>query len=319
MLFMSGETVDQLIKFIRNKFKHKKKKLVIDFYGGEPLLSSKMIGFISSELKEFLHTRGADYRFNLVTNGTLFKRNLAEELVPLGLERVKITLDGPEEVHNQYRPFLSGSGSFNTIIQNIKDTCDLAAIVIGGNYDKGSYKKFVQLLDYLVQIGLTPDKIHAIKFDPIITRPKGASYPADYHDGCMSMDEPWLLDAEKLLRKEILKRGYHVPKPLPSPCMIEVKDAFVVNYDGTIYKCPAFIGRKKFSIGSLVNGNKDYSAVYKTDFYKNEKCVDCEYLPLCFGGCRYMSFIQHGSIEKLDCRKSYYDNSLETLVKAYDC
>ena len=318
-LYMWEDTADLLIKFIKSKFTQDKEKLTIDFYGGEPLLSYRMIKAISTKLMAFIKRRGAGYKFNLVTNGTLFRKRVAEELVPLGLERVKFTLDGPRELHNSYRPFISGSGSFDTIISNIENTCDLVKIIIGGNYDKDNYKQFVQLLDYLVTIDLTPDKIHAIKFDPIVKHPNGTACPTDYDGGCMSIDEPWLLDADRLLRKEIIKRGYNTPKPLPAPCMIEIKDAFVVNYDGTIYKCPAFIGRQEFAIGSLESGDTDYSSVYKTDFFKNEKCFDCEYLPLCFGGCRYMSFIQHGSIEKLDCRKDYYDRSLGALIQAHDC
>ncbi len=317
-LYMLEETANRLISFIKNRFTKDKVTLSIDFYGGEPLLSYRLIKVISSNLKTFTEKRGVVYKFNLVTNGTLFSKRVAEELVPLGLERVKITLDGPAELHNRYRPFISGSGSFDTIISNIESTCDLVKIIIGGNYDQDNYTKFAQLLDYLEDTGLTSDKIHTIKFDPILKRFEGETYPQDYHGGCMSIDEPWLLDAEKLLRKEILKRGYHTPKPLPAPCMIEINDAFVVNYDGTIYKCPAFVGRKEFSIGSLDSGDDDYTAIYNTDFYKNEKCADCEYLPLCFGGCRYMSFIQHGSTGKLDCRKDYYDRTLESSVKAHN-
>ena len=97
--------------------------------------------------------------------------------------------------------------------------------------------------------------------------------------------------------------------------MIEVSDSYVVNFDGFIYKCPGFVGKKDFSVGSLQTGITDYSRSYKLGIWKNEKCSDCEYLPLCFGGCRYMTFIRDGNIDALDCQKDYFDASLETMIK----
>ena len=314
-LYMSGNTADLLIDFIKEKFTADKKSLLVDFYGGEPLLSAGLIKSISQVLKPFTESRGASYSFTLVTNGSLFKRQLAEELVPLGLKSVKITLDGPAEVHNRCRPFKSGAGSFDTIIRNIKETCDLVKIGIGGNFDRNNYEKFPLLLDCLAKEGLTPDKIYVVKFDPVVNRPEGDTSPADYKGGCMSINEPWLFKAEALLRKEILKRGYNTPKLAPVICMVENKDSYVVNFDGVIYKCPAFIGKKGFAAGDLRTGVKDYTSSYKLDIWKNEECAGCEYLPLCFGGCRYMTFVRDGNIDKPDCKKAYFDASLETLIK----
>lgn len=314
-LYMSDETAGGLIDFIKERFTEDKKTLLIDFYGGEPLLSIGLIKSISGALKPFCERRGASYTFTLVTNGSLFTKRVAEQLVPLGLKRVKITLDGPAEIHNRYRPFKSGAGSFDTIIGNIKDTCDLVKIGIGGNFEKNNYKKFPLLLDYLLREGLTPDRIPSIKFYPVIKRPAGDLSPTDYKGGCMSVNEPWIVEAEAGLREEILRRGYKTPKLAPILCMVETTDAYVVNFDGVIYKCPAFIGKEGFEVGNVQTGVKDYSAIYKLGIWKNEDCARCEYLPLCFGGCRYMTFVRDGNIERLDCQKDYLDASLETLIK----
>jgi len=233
-LYMSDKTADRLIHFIKHNFPENKKSLVMDFYGGEPLLSIGMIKFISQRLKSFTECKGASYSFTLVTNGSLFKRKVAEKLAPLGLTNAQITLDGPAENHNRYRPFKSGAGSFDTIIRNIKETCDLVKIGIGGNFDRENYEKFVLLLDYLEEEALTPDNISGVKFSPVIKRPEGDTSPVDYKEGCMSINEPWLLRAEALLREEILKRGYNTPKPTPMSCMIEMRDSYVVNFDGVI-------------------------------------------------------------------------------------
>ena len=314
-LYMSEETGDHLIRFIKDNFPERKTSLLIDFYGGEPLLSLGLVKSISKSLKSFIERKGASYSFTLVTNGSLFKKEVAEELVPLGLKSVQITLDGPAQNHNKYRPFKSGADSFEIIIKNIRETWDLVNINIVGNYDKNNYEKFPLLLDYLQDAGFPPEKIAGVKFSPVMNRPEGDTSPVDYNGGCMSINEPWLLTAGEFLREEILRRGYHTPKVGLTICAIENRDSYVVNYDGGIYKCPAFIGKKGFAVGDLVTGVGEHANAYKLGIWKNEECAECVYLPLCFGGCRYMSFLRDGNIDSLDCKKPYLDRSLETMVK----
>ena len=297
-LYMTDETAGRLTDFIKERFAGKK-FLNLDFYGGEPLLSLELIKTISSELKSFAESRGAAYTFTLVTNGSLFTRKTAEELASLGLTGIKTTLDGPAEVHNSCRPFKSGRGSFDLIIRNIRETCDIVKIGVGGNFQRQNYDRFPELLDYLEREGLGPDRLSMVKFDPVMKQPAGSAALSDFADGCMSINEPWLIEAGILLRKDILKRGYNTPKIAPMPCQVEITDSYVVNFDGAIYKCPAFIGREDFSIGNLKSGLREDRNPYHLAHWKNPECADCEYLPLCFGGCRYMSYIRDGNIDSL--------------------
>jgi uncharacterized protein len=313
-LYMSDETAGRLTDFIKERFIGKK-FLNLDFYGGEPLMSFELIKTISSELKSFTESRGAAYTFTLVTNGSLFTRKTAHYLASLGLTAIKTTLDGPAEVHNNCRPFKSGRGSFDLIIRNIRETCDIVKIGVGGNFQKQNYVKFPQLLDYLEREGLTPERFSMVKFDPVMKQPDGSAALSDFSDGCMSINEPWLIEAGIQLRKDILKRGYNTPKIAPMPCQVEITDSYVVNFDGAIYKCPAFIGREGFSIGHLESGLREDCDPYHLTDWRNQECTDCEYLPLCFGGCRYMSYIRDGNIYKPDCKRPYFDASLETMIK----
>ncbi len=318
-LYMTDETAALLTDFIKDRFTRDKKSLNMDFYGGEPLLSSNLIKSISTQMKSFAESRGASYTFTLVTNGSLFKRRLAEDLASTGLKGVKITIDGPPEIHNACRPFKSGAGSFDTIIKNIRETCGIVNVAVGGNFQRNNFERFPLLMDYLEREGLTPDRLYELKFDPVMNRAEGDNPPADYTDGSMSVNEPWVIRAGTSLREEVLKRGYNTPKITPTPCQVEILDSFVVNFDGVIYKCPVFIGKKGFGIGDLRKGMTDYSDSHKLGTWKNEECAECKYLPLCFGGCRYMSFVRDANINNVDCKRPYLDAALETLVKQDIC
>ncbi len=313
-LYMSSDTAESLIDFTESRYLAHGKSVHFDFYGGEPLLSVELIKHISKKLKTSAEEKGLQYTFNLVTNGTLLKRKTAEELLPYGLKSAKVTLDGPKENHDMFRCFKSGAGSFDIIIRNIKDICGIMEIQVGGNYTSENYKDFPNLLDYLLQQGLTPEKFQMVKFDPVTKTRKEVALP-DFREGAESINEPWVFETSLFLREEILKRGFHTPKIVPSPCMVEITDDIVINYNGTFYKCPALIGWKGFEAGDLRTGIKDYKESHSLGIWKTEECLDCEYLPLCFGGCRFMKLLRDGRIDGVDCKKPYLDATLESLIK----
>jgi len=327
--YMSRETADLFIDFVKNNVLSKKEEIKITFYGGEPLLSTDLIIYISERLKDLTNVSPTSHLYtllhpsqegnkltfcaSLITNGTLLTPDVVGRLKPLGLKIASVTLDGPREVHDQFRPFKSGRGTFDMIVRNIKDVCDMINIHIGGNYTKDNYSEFPSLLDYLMDNGLKPDRISSLNFYPVIKESPEFALP-DFTGGCVSINEPWLFDAGIFLRGEILKRGYGTQKIIPSPCMIELRDSLVVNYDGAFYKCPGLIGREEFRVGDIKTGIMDYRQSHNLDNYKNDECLNCSYLPLCFGGCRYMKFIRDGNLNGIDCKRPYLDATLERLI-----
>lgn len=311
--YMTRETADLFIDFVETEHLAEGKSVDLDFYGGEPLLSVDLIRYVSGILKPLVEKRGGEYTFNLVTNGTLLTGELARELVPLGLRKAKVTIDGPREIHDAFRPFVCGAGSFDAIVRNVKAVCDVIGIQFTGNYTRDNYQEFPRLLDHILAEGITPDKLATVVFAPVTSTMAEYGLP-EYREGCDSSAEPWLIEASLFLRKEILKRGFNTQKIRPASCMVEFPDNIIVGFDGTIYKCPAFIGRKEFAVGDLRTGIRDYRDSHKLDLWKNEECLDCAYLPICFGGCRFLKLLRDGRIDGVDCRKDYLDAALETYI-----
>jgi uncharacterized protein len=312
--YMTRETAELFCDFVEKGYLAHGKSVDIDFYGGEPLLSVDLIKYISGRLRGAAEKSGSAYGFSLVTNGTLLTGELARELASLGLKQAKVTVDGPRENHDAFRPFTSGSGSFDAIVRNIKAACDVVRIQLTGNYTRDNYRSFPLLLDQLLAEGVTPDRLALVMFAPITGTMAEYGLP-EYREGCDSADEPWLIEASLFLREEILRRGFNTPKVRPASCMIEFNDAAVINYDGAIYKCPALIGREEFAVGDLASGIGDYRESHNLDLWKNEECLDCAYLPICYGGCRFLKLLRDGGIDGVDCRKAYLDATLETYIR----
>ena len=310
--YLTKKTADQIVDFIKKKVGPETEEISIIFYGGEPLLSIGLVIYISEGLKVFAESRGMKYNFSFITNGTLLMPEAVKKMKPLGLKSASVTLDGPEEIHDLFRPFKTGKGSFKRIFQNLKDVCGMMDIQVGGNFTKDNYADFPKLLDYMLENSLTPEKVSFVRFDPVQTETEGIAQP-DFHDGCSSINEPWLFEAGIFLREEILKRGFRTEKVSPSTCMMDFNNSMVINYDGSIYKCPGLIGREEYRVGDIKTGIKDYRTSHNLDNWKNEECLNCVYLPLCFGGCRYMKLVRDGNMNGVDCKKPYLDATLETL------
>jgi uncharacterized protein len=68
-------------------------------------------------------------------------------------------------------------------------------------------------------------------------------------------------------------------------------------------------------VGSLAEGIGDYRESHNLDVWKNEECLECAYLPLCFGGCRFLRKLKTGAIDGVDCRRAMLDATLETVVR----
>lgn len=314
--YMTPRTAERVVAFAKHRFGPEKTSLRLTFYGGEPLLSLSLITHIAGELKAFAETRGAAFGFSLITNGSLLTRSVVERLRPLGLQGAKITLDGPARVHDRYRPFKSGAGSFNVLVRNLKDASALTWITLGGNYDQETWPQFVSLLDQLEAEGLSPDRLAAVRFDPIQRPVNRRHLLAKYHGGCVTADEPWVMEAALSLREAILSRGYRTPKIQPIMCAVENTDALTVTVDGSLFKCPGFADQEAFAIGDVARGISGDRNPYRLDLWKNDTCLSCGYLPLCYGGCRYVSLLAgNGAIGGVACRKRYFDHSLEAFVK----
>ncbi len=311
--YMSANTAAALVEFAIKNSIGRGRDLIVDFYGGEPLLSLELARDLMRKLNRAAETGGVGFSSTLVTNGTLFTGRVAEELAALGLKSAKITLDGPRDNHDIWRPFVSGKGSFDVIMKNIREVCRHVKLNTGGNFTCKNYREFPKLLDLFLDEGITPDKLASVVFAPI-TKTLTEYVLPEFSEGCESPDEPWLIEAGLFLREETLRRGFPTPKVNSSACVIQHKNFFIVNHDGSIFKCPALIGRKDLEVGNLWNGINDYRQSHNLDVWKNDACLDCAYLPLCFGGCRFIKLMRDGDIDDVECRKALLDATLEEML-----
>ncbi|MGV1098955.1 geopeptide radical SAM maturase [Thiovibrio sp. JS02] len=312
---MDDATTDQLITFIKKRFVQGKKRLRLEVYGGEPLLYIRRLISLAQRLKPFVEERGGEFVIDLVSNGSLLTEKVVDELNRWGLDGVKVTLDGPPENHNHFRPFKSGEPSFEIIVANLAKVCGKTKIRLGGNYTIDNFRSFPPILDALAAKGITPERLERVNFN-IVMQVKDQITRNEYLGGCCTINEPWLREAALYVREEVFRRGYPIAEFSPAPCAVEVDDAYTVNYDGGLYKCVTWVGHEQFRIGDVWRGvDKVYRENHHAFHWQKEAgCRECPYLPLCFGGCRYMAYQRDGHMAKVDCKKPFLDATLEKML-----
>ena len=115
---MTFETAKKAVDFY---FSHSTNKDVgiISFYGGEPLLEFELIQEIVAYCRKLY--RGKNVRFNMTTNATLLTDAIVKYLYENDFN-LTISLDGPQNVHDQSRVFADNhSGTFEKIMENLDE------------------------------------------------------------------------------------------------------------------------------------------------------------------------------------------------------
>jgi len=108
------KSIDYILDFVNNRYK---KTFYIGFYGGEPILNFDTIKKIVNYSKEKF--KNWDLYFTITTNGI----GLNEEIIHFFIKNsfnIMVSLDGPEENHDAKRIFPDGTGSFKTVVKNLR-------------------------------------------------------------------------------------------------------------------------------------------------------------------------------------------------------
>ena len=102
---MDNEVEQKLVAFIEA---NKSKEIIINWFGGEPLLGFNKIVSISEKLDQL----NIKYEASIVTNGSLLTKEKSAKMNQLHINRVQVTLDGIGDIHDKRRSFKNGRPSF---------------------------------------------------------------------------------------------------------------------------------------------------------------------------------------------------------------
>ncbi len=95
-----------------------KKRPIVSFYGGEPLIEFSLI----KRIIEYCNSKAMKPVYYITTNGTLINQDIIDFIVRDNEDIVlTVSLDGGKEQHDRNRVFQNGQGTFDQIMKNLTD------------------------------------------------------------------------------------------------------------------------------------------------------------------------------------------------------
>jgi uncharacterized protein len=295
---MEGNVAFRAIELLIKESKGAK-DLVIDFYGGEPLLNYDLIKDVIEYCKKIRHIKKIKFRFLLATNGTLLNKERGEFLIENGVD-VAVSLDGSRKIQDTQRPFPDGSGSFDIVIDNINSLHE-------------TYRRRL-----VGRATFTPHSAHTVRtfkflrnlgFERIeVCESEKAGYGLETNsqfffngtNGLHHLKSLYynlaLFYTQEVLQGHLtyentyfnrffkqLSRLYHI-QSVVGTCSAGFS-LIAVDIDGSIYPCTAFVGLPQFQIGHVKFGIDETKLKYfsETKISSSRACGQCWAKRLCRG------------------------------------
>ncbi|MBU7015797.1 MAG: radical SAM protein [Theionarchaea archaeon] len=298
---------------------------ILCLWGGEPFMPE------TEDIVRYIFRKGAElgYKFGYInTNGlalTEFVELLEEYKVPL----IKVTLDGPPDIHDRRRKTVDGSGTFDRIVKGI-EALSTTGVKVGlrTNIDSTNLDHLPALLDFYESQGWHKDSHFSFALMP--------TYSAWWGDRELSWRE-CIQKVEAMTENHPLMsifetkwetRIFGYPRPyvkdivFGGECILPNShycNGFMVNmlYDpyGDIYTCLKLSGEPEHKVGVYMPEfqlNKNYRLWQERSVFNIPKCRNCSYSPLCRGGSAYRAYLKTGDLTEPHC--DTFKDFLEVFV-----
>lgn len=290
------------------------KKIEVDWFGGEPLLSFKLLQIMNNVFMMTARQSGVEYQHSITTNGYLLTKETIAYLTNTPLSVLTITLDGPPDTHDASRPLRGGGQTFWTIFGNIKNAVAAGLKVsIRVNITTRNMNRVFELYHILEEHGLK-NKVE-VNLQVVVsssTNPCEAS--------CLSTKN----FARKVMSiyKKAAENGWIVLPPTEKMkalgfCVGEYPNRFITDLYGNLYRCGQMF--ETDSVGTLENdGSLKIDSTKNNIWVKKDplqfpECRECSVLPICMGGCNMKRYSKQVSDYCLDWKHDL-PGFLEVLI-----
>jgi uncharacterized protein len=271
-----------------------RRNLEVDFFGGEPLMNFEVVKQLVAYGRAEEKKRGKNIRFTITTNAMLLDDEKID-FINREMSNVVLSADGRREVNDNMRIRADGSGSYDTIMANIKKFVRLRGD--REYYVRGTFTR--ENLDFASDVLHFADEgIDQISIEPAITDEKDPY-------ALREEDLPTVFKEYEHLAKVMLDRKkegrgfnfFHFMVDLDEgPCLIKLlrgcgcgNEYVAITPDGEIYPCHQFVGQPEYQMGNVMTGGLKATGLKETfskaNILTKNGCSDCWARFFCSGGC----------------------------------
>ena len=267
----------------------------LSFLGGEPLTNRGLLQRATEAAVRIAHSKGVIVTFSITTNGTLLSPADGEFFEHHGFA-VTISLDGIGEEHDRLRPFKSGRGSYDRIVDNVTPLLAMQRRMQVSARVTVTPKNLhlPETLDRFIDMGF-----HSVGFSPMLSSPTGRE--AMDADALELMLAQMISCGEEFERRVVSHRRYpftnmvnamteiHKGTHRPYPCGAGAS-YLGVSATGDLFACHRFVDDPGGSMGSVFEGvDEQRQQQWLTDrhVHRQEPCSSCWARYMCGGGCHH--------------------------------
>jgi uncharacterized protein len=285
------------------------KELVVDFYGGEPLINLDTLLATVDYCRDNQKKWGVNFSFLLATNGTLLTPMVAKKLFAKGVQ-VAVSIDGRKEIHDNHRSFADGRGSFSSILENLKNMPgEVKKRLVGRSTVTPFCADMVSLYQDLKSLGF--ERIELFESEDACHKitPQREKFffssEKQYRILCKEYERLALHYIDEVVkgaldyRKTFFNRFFKLMQrlyynhELTGGCPA-AKGQFAVSAEGDIYPCTSFLGIENFKLGNVVSGldKEKYDGFIELILKRFGHCQECPVFMLCrtTGSCLNINY-----------------------------
>jgi len=282
-----------------NKFPNAKFR--ITFFGGEPFVQFETIReFMISVEKYCSDNKKEKPTYGAITNGTLLCNDVCEMIVD-HFQDLTISLDGVKTINDMYRIYKDGSGTFDSVHENILKlkrynasnilslTCEATLTsecfrAYSSEITKQNYELFKHLFS---TVGLIPEVSDSFCL---------ADYPAKLEMLVNDYMDLWIDDIlsnrtpANIIVFNNLIAGFTSNKMDFCECAAG-HTYYSITPDLTVYPCQVSVFSDNCIMGQINAVDSSLSMDHAnistyTDMRHNKLCLDCEYRSICSNYCK---------------------------------
>lgn len=301
---MDIETAKKAIDYVVKR-SGPRRNIEIDLFGGEPTLIMDTIKEIIAYARENEKKWNKNIRFTMTTNATLLNDKMMDYM-DKEMGNIILSLDGRQEVNDNVRIKVDGSGSYDDILPNIKK------MVAKRNKDKMFYVRgtFTRAnTDFYEDVmAMANEGFREISIEPVVL-------PDEHALSLREEDLPTIFENYDKLYDEMVRRKkegdefrfYHFNVDLNGgPCVYKRISGCGAGFEyvaitpqGEVYPCHQFVGKEEYKLGTIDDDSydKDLAKKFKmAHIYNKPKCRDCWARFYCSGGCQANNINFNGDI-----------------------
>lgn len=336
--YMSLETCNEAIAWTKeHALKHNHKRIFMDWYGGEPMMNKDVILHYSREIIPWCEEHGIKYKAHMLCNGTHWPEDVKSFLDETRLNKIQFSMDGHKKYQNKTRGLVdeqgkrTGEPSFDILMNTIDRVLPHASCYLRINVDPFSGSGCMEMIEEFARRGWFEHEGRFFPYLAIInamtehcgfigTNKKFRDFTEDFD----TIRHDFYTALSKYQGPQVLEHIEYYPRRKLINCGAVNPHSIIFGPEGLQYKCSLDVGDHHRANGSTkaaeavleaVPESKEFDRWDKFDPFELPTCKECQYLPVCYGGCPRAQM--DGDSQTIEDQNKYFEQNFDKMITGY--